>query len=152
MTAPTPKHGASALGCTCNKLRRTTRRVTQFYDQALAASGLRVTQYSLLAHLRRSGGLSLTELAEKMAMDRTTLTRNLQPLVQTGYAKVRAGTDARTKALALTPRGERAFLAAVPLWRGAQARMRELLGDADMAALHGLLERSLEKLVEGEHS
>ncbi|MDH3474180.1 MAG: MarR family transcriptional regulator, partial [Rhodospirillales bacterium] len=65
-------------------LRRTARRLTQAYDQALRPSGLRLTQFSVLANLTRSGGLSITDLAELLAMERTTLTRNLRPLERAG--------------------------------------------------------------------
>src|SRR4051812_44580671 len=78
-------------GCTCAKLRRLARRVTQSYDRVLQASGLKVTQYSLLVNLRENSALSVSALAEKMAMDRTTLTRNLKPLVHAGLVNVQDG-------------------------------------------------------------
>lgn len=69
-------------GCTCARLRRLTRRMTALYDRELAPTGLRLTQYSLLATLRREGGavgIAVSDLAAAMDMDRTTLTRNLRP-------------------------------------------------------------------------
>ena len=74
----------SISGCTCFKLRRLTRRVTAVYDRALAAAGIRVTQYSVLGHVRRLKGASISELADALDMDRTTLTRNLKPLLDSG--------------------------------------------------------------------
>src|SRR5262249_59557256 len=67
-------------GCTCSRLRKLTRRITQHYDAHLVAAGLRVTQYSLLANLCRGGPATMSKLAVALAMDRTTLTRHLKPL------------------------------------------------------------------------
>jgi DNA-binding MarR family transcriptional regulator len=135
---------ASSGGCTCFKLRSLTRRVTQRYDQALAPSGLTVTQYSLLAHaLRQDAAPTLSELAQQLFTDRTTLTRNLKPLADAGLVKVGDGADARSKAVLVTAKGRSAFQAARPLWRQAQARLRAQAGDARLAALHDLIEELL---------
>ena len=135
---------ASSGGCTCFKLRSLTRRVTQLYDQALAPSGLTVTQYSLLAHaLRHDAAPTVSELAQQLFTDRTTLTRNLKPLADAGLVKVADGADARSKAVTVTAKGRRAFHAARPLWKEAQARMRAQAGDARLGALHGLIEELL---------
>jgi DNA-binding MarR family transcriptional regulator len=130
--------------CTCFKLRSLTRRVTQLYDQVLAPSGLTVTQYSLLAHaLRQDAAPTLSELAQQLFTDRTTLTRNLKPLADAGLVKVGDGVDARSKAVLVTAKGRSAFQAARPLWKEAQARLRAQAGDRRLAALHGLIEELL---------
>lgn len=127
--------------CTCFKLRRATRRVTQIYDRHLQPTGLRITQYGLLARLR-SRPLNMTELAERMGMDRTTLTRNLRPLERLGYVAVDAGQDRRTRSVTITDEGRAAAAAALPHWRDAQAAVREALGDVLTDDLHGLLDRA----------
>jgi len=130
--------------CTCFKLRSLTRRVTRLYDQVLAPSGLTVTQYSLLAHaLRQDAAPTLSELAQQLFTDRTTLTRNLKPLADAGLVKVGDGVDARSKAVLVTAKGRSAFQAARPLWKEAQARLRAQAGDRRLAALHGLIEELL---------
>ena len=89
---------AGASGCTCFKLRCLTRRVTAVYDRALSAAGIRVTQYSLLSHLRGLRGVPISQLAEKLDMDRTTLTRNLKPLHRGGLGGVGpSSVDARVR-------------------------------------------------------
>jgi DNA-binding MarR family transcriptional regulator len=136
---------SQSSGCTCFKLRSLTRRVTQLYDQALAPSGLTVTQYSLLAHVRRHDGPpSVSELAQLLFTDRTTLTRNLKPLADAGLVRVTGGTDARSKAVMVTKKGEDALRAARPLWQEAQARMRARAGAGRLAALHELIEGMLD--------
>ncbi len=142
---------ARSVACTCSKLRSLARRVTQLYDHEMAASGLKVTQYSLLAHaLRGTDGAAPTvsALADAMATDRTTLTRNLRPLVAAGYLEIGPGADARCKAVHVTAAGAAAFRAARPLWQAAQARMRSMGGAGEVDDLHALVDVVLLRLVE----
>jgi DNA-binding MarR family transcriptional regulator len=142
-SSPTAAAPAGAAVCTCFRLRSLSRRVTRFYDQALAPAGLKVTQYSLIAHARRrsgSGGPTLSELASALFTDRTTVTRNLRPLIDAGWLALGPGGDARSKAVQVTSAGEAVFAAARPLWRAAQARVRELTGPERLDHLHGLIE------------
>ncbi|MFN4091028.1 MAG: MarR family winged helix-turn-helix transcriptional regulator [Alphaproteobacteria bacterium] len=142
MTAPRREDDSL---CTCFKLRRATRRVTQIYDRHLHPTGLRITQFGLLARLR-AAPLHMTELADRMGMDRTTLTRNLRPLERLGYVAVDPGEDRRTRTVAITPVGRLALSAAAPRWREAQAAVREALGPTLTEALHGLLDRAFADL------
>jgi DNA-binding MarR family transcriptional regulator len=138
--APKPP---AEIHCTCAMLRRTARRLTQAYDQALRPSGLRLTQYSVLANLTRRGGLSITDLAELLAMERTTLTRNLRPLERAGWVRVGPGPDRRSRAVEITPAGRRVFDQALPLWREAERAFRRRLGRDRAAALSQLLDAAL---------
>jgi DNA-binding MarR family transcriptional regulator len=130
-------------GCTCSKLRRLTRRLTAVYDRELAAVGLRVTQYSLLAtlHCEAGAGMPIGELADRMDMDRTTLTRNLKPLIKHDWAElVSAGHDARVRLARITTAGSAALQAAKPHWKRAQLEINRTLGDATVAGLHQWLD------------
>ena len=84
------------LACTGARLRRLTRRVTAFYEHHMRDSGLKLSQYSLLAQLS-ADPQSLTTLADRMEIDRTTLTRSLQPLLEQGWVAESTGTDARQR-------------------------------------------------------
>ena len=86
----------------------------------------------------------MSELAQQLFTDRTTLTRNLRPLAGAGLVKVAGGSDARSKAVMVTQKGEAALRAARPLWREAQARMRARAGAGRLAALHQLIEGMLD--------
>jgi DNA-binding MarR family transcriptional regulator len=120
---------AEALGCACFTLRKTARAVTQFYNAALQPSGLLATQFSLLAVLAGQGSASMTALAERLGMDRTTLTRNLQALERRGLAVVHPDAeDGRVQRIAITEAGQDALEGAWPLWRGAQAAILGQLG------------------------
>jgi DNA-binding MarR family transcriptional regulator len=116
------RYRAIGASCVCSQLRRATRALTQAYDAALRPSGLRSTQFTLLATLAATGGESISALGERMGMDRTTLTRNLEPLKRAGLVQTASSEgDRRAKLVRLTPAGEEALARAVPLWERAQA-------------------------------
>jgi len=130
-------HDRASPACACGRLRRATRALTQLYDDEMAPAGLRVTQYSLLSTLGRDSPMRISELAAASLLDRTALSRNLDPLVARGLVEIVAGRDARTRNVALTRAGAAALKAAEPHWRRAQARVAKRLG-ADK--LHTLIE------------
>ncbi len=108
--------------CNCFAVRSAARHVTQLYDRFLASSGLRTTQFSILAKLNRRGPLTINRLAEDMAMDRTTLGRNILPLERDGLITIEpAAADRRAKELHLTKMGRKRFEVATKAWSEAQA-------------------------------
>ena len=121
--------------CTCFNLRKAARAVTQMYDEALKPSGLRATQLSLVQAVTEKGPTGMTELAKLLVMDRTTLTRNLKPLLDSGFVEVAEGPDRRHKPIAITARGRDALAEAMPLWREVQGRMAEGLGSTRWSQL-----------------
>jgi len=126
--------------CNCLALRQAARHVTQFYDQYLAPSGLRTTQYSILARLQRKGPMTINALAAELVMDRTTLGRNILPLQRDGLIAVGPGqSDRRSKELRLTSSGEARFRAALKGWREAQARFETAFGVKRAKELRALL-------------
>ena len=141
MTAKAGSTGAAGP-CACGRLRRTSRALTQFYDDALAPAGLRVTQYSLMRTIAREGTAKAGAIARTHLLDRTALSRALDPLVERGFVRVTAGRDARTREVALTREGVAALDAAAAGWKRAQAAVARRLGrerlDAFLAALHDL--------------
>ena len=115
--------------CNCRAVRQAARRVTQFYDQIMAPTGLRTTQFSILAKLQRVGPLTINALASQMVMDRTTLGRTIQPLVRQGLvAIVKSDADRRSKGLYLTHEGAGQLREAVKQWIRAQDRFEEIFG------------------------
>lgn len=127
------------MRCTGAALRKATRRLSQFYDDALRPTGLRLTQYSVLSTLAYAGDPSITDLADRLMMDRTTLTRNLRPLQKAGWVRLGRGGDARSRAVELTPEGRRVLEAAAPVWREAELAVRARLGPDGGKALRHLL-------------
>jgi DNA-binding MarR family transcriptional regulator len=139
-------------GCTCLRVRRASRKLTQIYDRLLSAAGLTVNQFGLLAQLygadvSRSTGLSMGTIAERLGLDPTTLNRNLKPLQVQGLVKDAIdAADRRVRIIRITEKGRRTLEKAVPYWRQAQARVERALGDDAIGALNGLLDQSATKL------
>jgi len=132
--------------CTCFAVRRLARRVTQIYDQHLAGLGIRTTQYSLLSHVRARPGQSMGELAIRMGMDRSTLTRNLRPLIDAGLAATERAQDRRTVSVSLTDRGRRLLADARVQWRHAQGDLESRLGVDKVRRLHRAVEQASSRL------
>ena len=114
--------------CACLHVRKAARAITRAYDGALAPAALEATQFTVLASLAGDETLTMTELAQRLVMDRTTLSRNVRPLIRAGYVRVRFHGDRRRRFLELSPGGRRKLRLAFPLWRAAQRRAIEAIG------------------------
>jgi DNA-binding MarR family transcriptional regulator len=123
--------------CACANLRSAARAVTRLYDDILRPSGLQVTQFTLLVRIALAGPAPITQLAEGLVMDRTTLTRNLKPLEKQGLVQVATGEDHRIRWVSLTELGHQALAKALPLWEQAQAQAVNALGAERFEALLG---------------
>lgn len=106
----------------------TTRVMTQYYDTRLKASGLRGTQFSVLAAVGETGPVSVSRLAEGLMMDRTTVTRDIKPLEKQGFIAISQGEDRRQRLLNLTDTGKAVLESAAPLWEAAQEDIYRSLG------------------------
>ncbi len=126
--------------CTCLELRRATRIVTQQFDRSLQPTGLKATQFSVLATLYQAKGqLSVNELAEALTADRTTVTRNLKPLETAGYLRSETAGDRRRRMIELTQEGREKLDEARPHWEAAQRSVVKSIGKKDWRAMRGLL-------------
>ena len=114
--------------CTCATVRKAARIVTQMYESALQPTGLKAGQITLLAVLSKQGDMPLTTLADALVMDRTTLTRNLKPMVRDGFVSIRGEEDQRVRVVGLTALGRSKMAEAYPLWTEVQSRMVDGLG------------------------
>ena len=132
-----PEINWTAEDCVCLAVRQAARHVTQFYDRLLAPSGLRTTQFSLLAKLRRQGPMTINALAANMVMDRTTLGRNIVPLERDGLIKI--ASSGRNKVIHLAKRGEKRLDVAFKCWAEAQKRFESIFGTAKVSDLRALL-------------
>ncbi len=139
--------GATAK-CVCFTLRKSARTAGKLYDEALKPSGLKNTQFSLLGALNILGEITVGRLADEMAMDRTTLTRNLQVMVRDGFVENVAADDARRRVVRLTKAGQSKLAEALPLWRRVQSQVLTSLGDErwrrlsdDLSAVHAIAQR-----------
>ena len=126
--------------CNCLALRQAARHISQFYDQHLASTGLRTTQFSILAKLSRLGPMTINALARELVMDRTTLGRTMLPLERDGLIVINGGTsDRRSKELAITKAGAELLRRAARQWVEAQEAFEETFGAKRAVALRELL-------------
>ena len=114
--------------CACFNVRKAARAITRFYDAVFQPSGIQATQFSLLTVAQNRGELPITETADRLGLDRTTLTRNLKVLAAKGLIAVGPGKDGRTKAIRLTAAGREALQKALPYWKQAQQVIVRELG------------------------
>jgi DNA-binding MarR family transcriptional regulator len=128
-----------ARTCACFNFRKVSRSVTQLFDQTLAPTGLRSTQLVILITSELLGPSSIARLARELVMDRSTLTRNLRPLLNQGLLRLTKSDSAKQKSVAITPEGRDALLKAGPLWENAQNRLVERLGPEHWNQLMGEL-------------
>jgi len=132
------------INCGCFNVRRAARKLTQVYDRHLKPSGLQATQFTLLAMLADSqvhDGVLMTELAARMGMDRTTLTRNLAVAERPGWIEINQGVDRRQRRIKLAAAGRERLRKAMPLWRNAQDELEQALGAASLNSLLKLTHR-----------
>ena len=127
--------------CVCLALRAASRRITHGYDRALAGTGLRVTQFSLLVMIHHLGAPTMKILASMLGSDPTTMTRNVQGLVRRRLVALSPGKDLREREVTLTRRGETVLLRALPNWQKAQADVVSSLNRSELASLRALLEQ-----------
>lgn len=126
--------------CNCLALRQAARHMTQFYDQYLAPTGLRSTQFSILAKLYGLGPMTINALARELVMDRTSLGRTMLPLERDGLIAIKDGVlDRRSKQLAVTKSGANRLQRAAKLWSEAQKEFEERFGARRAVDLRSLL-------------
>jgi DNA-binding MarR family transcriptional regulator len=126
--------------CACNGLRQAAREITQRYERALAPSGIKATQFPILVALSAGEPLPLTPLADGLALDRTTLTRNLRILEGRGLVTVGGVQhDGRMRMVSITDEGLRVLAHALELWRAEQGDVVEAFGETRLRGLLGEL-------------
>jgi len=144
--AAPPVAEAAPRGCTNLKLRQLSRAVTRHYDAYVAPVGLKNTQYSLLSHVVMLGPIQPSELADRMRLDASTLTRNLQPLLAQGWLVQGPGADGRSRLIEATDPGRAKRAEGQRAWKQAQLALNARLGPQRVAALHALIDDMLAAL------
>lgn len=135
-------HPPSQSPCYCAELRKAARRVSLIYDARLRASGLRTSQFSLLAEIARDRPAppTINELSDYLVMDRSTLGHNLRPLLRRGFVVLQPdASDARTRRVILTARGSAKLKATKKLWLKAQQEYEKALGKSEAESLRNNL-------------
>jgi DNA-binding MarR family transcriptional regulator len=136
----------SEQNCTCFNVRRVARVITQFFEAEAGRQGLRPTQTPILRALRAKNGWTMAELSEWLAMERTTLVRNLRPLQRDGLVRARGGGRGVHVELFITEKGRAALARRFPAWRSAQNKVVATLGKERWSQLLHDLEEVAVKL------
>ncbi|MGO3127886.1 MAG: MarR family winged helix-turn-helix transcriptional regulator [Luteimonas sp.] len=143
--APDPLD-SPAFGCSCHRLRKLSRMMTQRYDQALAPAGLNVNQYAILRRAQIQPR-TVGALATTLGMERSTLSRDLKHLVAAGWVRLQPDPDdARQRRIEVLPAGAAVIEQAEPLWRATQVQVEALMGVDEVGRLHAVLDRVTRKL------
>jgi DNA-binding MarR family transcriptional regulator len=130
------------IPCNATALRQASRRLTQLYDVALEPCGLRSTQLAILSELAywSADAPTLAELADALAIDRSSLGHNLRPLEREGLVVLgESAVDGRRRHIALTSKGKAKWREGLRLWRVAQERFEQVFGRSEAAALRATL-------------
>jgi DNA-binding MarR family transcriptional regulator len=125
--------------CHCILLRKASRKISSCYDEALAPLGINVGQFSLLRNIRALEPVSLTDLAARVELDRSTVGRNTKVLERMGLVAIAPGEDQRETRLSLPEAGHALLANGAPLWNGVRARIEERLGGERTQQLQELL-------------
>lgn len=132
--------------CTNARLRQLTRLVTCHYEQHVSAAGIKNAQLALLSQVIALGPIRPGDLAKRMNMDESTLTRNMQPLAAKGWVVVGRGSDARSRLIHITEAGRAKRAQGQRHWKQAQLALNARLGLQCVADLHALLDDCTQRL------
>ena len=133
------------IPCYAFTVRHASRHVSQFYETRIGKSGIHTQQFTILAIVNREGPLTISELAEEMAMDRTTVTRSLGPLERDGNLSIIPHEkDRRIKVISITAQGREQLELALTKWRQAQADFEAAFGVERAARLRDELRAAAE--------
>lgn len=132
--------------CNCMNIRRASRAVSQFYDSVLEPGGITLNQFGMLNVIDNMQAPGISQLAGEFRVDRTTMNRNLKPLLEKELICQRQGSDARRREIVLTDKGHAALQQGRKLWEEAQKALEDYLGADELKQLKSTLAK-LEALV-----
>lgn len=121
--------------CVARNLRESARWITQLFEKRIEESGIKITQFGLLNYINALETPTINEVAQGFNLDRTTLSRNLRPLVREGWITITPGSDKRIRTLSLTPKGREILEHATPYWRKAQKEALAIYGEENWLIL-----------------
>ncbi len=131
--------------CSCNMMRKSARKITQFYENNLREAGIKPTQFSILATLANTGPIQLTQLADRLVLERTSLTRNLNVLERNTWIDIQPGEeDSRQRVVSLTRNGYKQLDCAIPYWQKAQKAIAKDMGQETITGLRTTLDEMTE--------
>ena len=140
------KKFANESPCVCFNIRKAARAITQIYDTLFKEVGLTSSQAAILNSTRMLGNLTVNQLADAMATDRTTITRNLKPLLRDGLVMISPGEDKRERVVTVTPKGENLSLQTMAAWEKFQRKIEGTVGKERIERLCRELTSAMEEI------
>jgi DNA-binding MarR family transcriptional regulator len=130
-----------SVPCACTLVKKLSRVLRRTYDEALAGSGINITQLAVVRCIARRAGEPLSHVAEELEMDRSSLYRAIAPMVRDGWLEISAGADARSRSAKVTRKGERVLAKGGSGWDKVQDHLIGTFGKDSWHALVGELNR-----------
>ena len=134
-----------SIPCHCINTRRAASAITAYYDQIMKPCKVTVNQFSLLWSLDGLGQSNVSQLAEHVGLERSTVVRNLKPLVKEGFINDSAQRNSRDRQLLVTAKGKELIAQGVPLWKKAQKDIYRLVSDEEIKVFRKVISE-LQKL------
>ena len=126
--------------CSCNMMRKSARKITQFYENSLREADIKPTQFTILATLANTGPILLTQLADRLILERTGLTRNLNILERNAWIEIQPGEDdSRQRVISLSKKGYKQLDRTIPYWQKAQKSIAKDMGQDTITELRKIL-------------
>ena len=135
-----------AQTCMFNKTRTISRYVTNLYANALKEVGVTPVQFSILTAVQLIPNANVNHLSSALMMDRTTLNRNLKPLLRDGYIDIQESTDRRERKISITQEGQEVYEKGYKKWEEAQKEFEEVIGTDDWLAMNSLFDTIIAKI------
>ncbi|MDU4698715.1 MAG: MarR family winged helix-turn-helix transcriptional regulator [Paenibacillus sp.] len=134
-------------GCYCANLRQVSRAVTQYYEDVLKPTGIKVTQYTLLQYVKSVGACTMQQVSDGLGLERTTLVRNFRILQEKGLVEIISSTSSRSNFIQLTEQGLEVLEQAIPYWNQAQRFLEEeCLSVEELTSLKATLQKLQKRL------
>ena len=131
--------------CSCNMMRKSARKITQFYENNLREAGIKPTQFSIVATFANTGPIQLTQLANRLILERTSMTPNLNVLERNTWIDIQPGEeDSRQRVVSLTRNGYKQLDCAIPYWQKAQKAIAKDMGQETITRLRTMLDEMTE--------
>jgi len=135
-----------AQNCMFAKLRHVSRHVTNIYAQELKKVGLTPVQYSMMTAIKILENPNINTLSAGLNMDRTTINRNLKPLIREDIVYIGEKEDKREKTVDLTTKGEEIYECAYTQWKISQGKLEEKIGKDTWNKMNSVLDDVIQKI------
>lgn len=127
--------------CHCTNMRQISRKITNIYDEFLKPSNLNVTQYSLISNLKRVQPIKMNDFSKVVKLDRTTLVRNLKPLINLSLIEIKSIDKSKAQLLELSQKGIELQNEGYKYWQKAQEYIEQTINHAELEIFYTIVKK-----------